>query len=251
MSDSDFIASYRAKAAQYAKPSVTVDLVIFTVMKGQLHLLLIERGEAPFKGELALPGGFVGVGDTFEDQGESLETAARRELVEETQVSLEEAWLEQVGAFGQPGRDPRMRVISVAYTALLKPGLASSARGGTDAAQAMWIPITDDLSTLPPLAFDHQTIVRAAIEQLQHRLATSGIAFQLVPTAFTIGDLRDVWAAILGIPQDPGNFRRRFVRMLSDGIIRETPEFRKTSTKPARLYRFEGATDSGRTGELS
>lgn len=232
----DFLKAYRARAADYAKPSVTVDLAIFTVREGDLQILLIRRGEPPFEGAWALPGGFVRVGDTFDDQGESLEEAARRELVEETRLELEHAWLEQVGAFGAPGRDPRMRIISVAWTALVRPTLAPFVRGGSDAADAKWFSMTE----LPDLAFDHPLIVDAAQAHLRRRLADSAIAFELVPEAFTVGDLRSVWGAVMGQPMDAGNFRRRFRRLVDDGIVEEAPGRRPTTTKPAAVWRFLG-----------
>lgn len=230
----DPVASYRARASRYARPSVTVDLAIFTVLEGHLQLLLIERAEEPFAGAWALPGGFVRVGDAFEDRGEDLETAARRELVEETGLELHDAWLEQVGAFGHPDRDPRMRIISVAHGALVPPALAPRIGAGSDAADARWFAAHD----LPTLAFDHAAIVSAALAHLRRRLEDSAIAFELVPERFTVAELREVYEAILGEPQDAGNFRRRFRRLESDGVVEATEEQRATSTKPARLYRF-------------
>ena len=233
MSD-DFVRKYRENAHRFPKPSVTVDLVVCTVRDGELQVLLIERGEPPFQGAWALPGGFVQVGDTFENQGEGLEDAARRELREETGLELDDAWLEQVGAFGQPYRDPRMRIISIAYTALVRPDLAPTIGAGTDASDARW----HSLDSLPTLAFDHDAILRAAHRHLRRRLESSGIAFGLVPPHFTVAELQGVHQAILGIPLDRGNFRRRFRRMLSDGILEEAPGLRPTSTKPAKVYRF-------------
>lgn len=230
----DFISDYRATAARYPKPSVTVDLAIFTVLDGTLQLLLIERGEEPFKGRWALPGGFVRVGDALDDRGEDLEEAARRELVEETGLQLHDAWLEQVGAFGHPDRDPRMRIISIAHTALVRPNLAPRIGAGTDAADARWFR-TD---ALPQLAFDHADIVDAAVRHLRSRLEGSAIAFELVPERFTVAELREVYQALLGEPQDAGNFRRSFRRLESDGVVVPTDERRPTNTKPARLYRF-------------
>ncbi len=231
-----FIQRYRDEVDQFAKPSVTVDLVVCTVRDEALQVLLIERGEPPFEGRWALPGGFVRVGDAFDDQGEGLEQAARRELHEETGLTLENAWLEQVGAFGAPHRDPRMRIISVAYTALLRPGLAGRVQAGSDAADARWF----SFSELPDLAFDHDVILASAHGHLRRRLEHSAIAFELVPEEFTVADLRDVWSAVLEETQDPGNFRRRFRRMCSDGLIEPSGGVRPTSTKPAKLYRFAG-----------
>lgn len=231
----DFLTRYRAEVASYPKPSVTVDLVVFTVLDARLHLLLIERGEPPFQGAWALPGGFVRVGDALDDRGESLEDAARRELVEETSVDLQHAWLEQIGAFGHPDRDPRMRIISIGFTALLPPDRAQSIGAGTDASQARWFSI----DALPTLAFDHEAILQTARRHLQLRLEGSAIAFQLLPPRFTVAELRDVYQALLDEPLDAGNFRRRFRRLETDGVVVPTDEKRPTSTKPARLYRFQ------------
>lgn len=228
--------SYRAAAEAYARPSVTVDLIVFTVLDSDLKVLLIQRGEEPFAGAWALPGGFVRVGDAFDDRGESLREAARRELVEETHLDLQSAWLEQIGAFGAPDRDPRMRVISVAYSALVRPDLAPLVRGGSDAADAQWASLTER----PSLAFDHDELLAHAHAHIRDRLTTSAIAFELVPPTFTINELRAVWAAVLGTPMDAGNFRRRFKRLVDDGIVAEAPGKRITSTKPATVWRFVG-----------
>jgi 8-oxo-dGTP diphosphatase len=236
MSDAAFLTAYREHAAQYAKPSVTVDLCVFTVRDSLLHLLLIERREPPFAGSWALPGGFVRVGDAFDDQGESLEDAARRELVEETGVALDRTWLAQLGAYGDPFRDPRMRIISVAFHALIPADLAPVVTGGSDASDARWVPIP----TLPELAFDHARIVTDAVARLRADLDRSDMAFHLVPETFTIAELRAVWEAVMGAPQDAGNFRRRFRRMVADGVVEEAPGRRQTATKPAQVYRRAG-----------
>jgi len=240
MSD-DFIQAYRTRAHRYPKPSVTVDLVVFTMLEGDLQVLLIERAEPPFQGQWALPGGFVRVGDSFDDPGESLEQAARRELAEETGLALEDAWLEQVGAFGDPGRDPRMRIISIAYTALLRPSLAPRIGAGSDASDARWWPMT----ALPALAFDHADILHAAHLHLRARLYSSAIAFELVPESFTVAELRRVYQAILAEELDAGNFRRHFRRLQADGVLVEAPGRRLTPTKPAKLFRFSGTSGGG------
>ncbi|MEZ4317680.1 MAG: NUDIX domain-containing protein [Myxococcota bacterium] len=243
MSD-DFVREYRARAHAYPKPSVTVDLVVCTVIDADLKVLLIRRAEPPFQGAWALPGGFVRVGDALDDQGESLEEAARRELAEETGLQLSRAWLEQVGAFGAPYRDPRMRIISVAFTALVRSTIAPLIGAGSDADDARWY----SLSELPTLAFDHDAILRAAHDHLRLRLENSAIAFELVPETFTVAELRGVYQAILGADLDPGNFRRRFRRMQTDGVIEDAPGQRLTLTKPARVYRFSGF-DAGGAGQ--
>lgn len=213
-------------------------MVVLTVDRGALRLLVVRRGEAPFKGELALPGGFLrvaGDGPSARDQGEDLDAAARRELEEETGLDADDVWLEQVGAFGRSGRDPRMRVISIAYSALVRPDLVAKVRGGGDAAAALWVPFLE----LPKLAFDHELIARAAHARIVRDLDRSGLGFHLAPSPFTIPELRATWGAITGKPLDPGNFRRRFARMLEDGVVARDVAAgkRKTGSKPAALYR--------------
>jgi 8-oxo-dGTP diphosphatase len=229
--DAAFLAAYRP--ADFARPSVTVDVVALTIEDARLRVLLVERGEPPFRGRWALPGGFVRVGDGHRDRGESLEAAAARELLEETGLTARQVLLEQLGAFGAPDRDPRMRVISVAYYALVRPDLASTVRGGGDARKAAW---------LEPrglrLAFDHADIVRAARARLRERIESSRIAASLVPARFTIPELRAVHETITGQPQDPGNFRRRFQQMIDAGLVEHAPGVRATASKPAALYRF-------------
>ncbi|MBK6692868.1 MAG: NUDIX hydrolase [Myxococcales bacterium] len=131
-----FLARYRP--GDFARPSVTVDIVAFSILDGELRVLLVRRGEHPFKGAWALPGGFVRVGDGHKDQGEDLAAAAARELQEETSLHPNDVFLEQVGAFSRAGRDPRMRVITVAYTALIRPDLVPLVHAGGDAAVAEW-----------------------------------------------------------------------------------------------------------------
>jgi 8-oxo-dGTP diphosphatase len=227
-----FLDAYRP--GDFARPSVTVDLVILTIKDGALAALLVTRGEHPFKGALALPGGFLRVGKDRNEQGEDLIDAARRELAEETGLGDARIFLTQLGAFGRPGRDPRMRVISVAFVALVRPELAEKTRGGGDVTHAQFV----DVSKVHKLAFDHGEILAAARTLVQRELLVSPIAFELTPETFTIQELRGTYEVILGEPLDPGNFRKRFLRMLEEGIISETREMRRTPSKPARLYRF-------------
>ena len=166
-------------------------------LSGTLKALLIRRGVPPYVDQWALPGGFVRVKDDG-DQGESVEAAAHRELAEETGLPQGAAWLEQLYTFGKPGRDPRMRVISVAWTALIRPDLAPLVTAGTDARAAQWWPLSD----LPPLAFDHDEMVRVALQRVQGKLDYAPIAFELVPPTFTISELRQVFEAIKGSAYD-------------------------------------------------
>ena len=223
-----------ASPQTYPRPAVAVDLVIFTITDTDLKLLLIRRGLAPHQGMWALPGGFVRVGDAVADQGESIEAAAHRELAEETGLPAGSAWLEQLYTFGAPYRDPRMRVISVSWYALVRPDLAPLVTAGTDAEAVQWC----SLSALPPLAFDHDRMVSAAVERIQGKIDYAPIAFELVPPTFTIAELRQVFEAIKGSAYDRGNFRRRFNRMLEDGIIISAPGKRQTTSRPAKVYAF-------------
>jgi 8-oxo-dGTP diphosphatase len=216
----------------FARPSVTVDLVVLTLVNNQLHLLLIERGEAPFQGRWALPGGFVNVGDAQTEQGESVEEAAHRELEEETGLAANTVFLEQLYTFGKPYRDPRTRVITVAWFALIPPHRVTEVKSGTDASDAGWFPV----GSLPLLAFDHGEIVETALQRLRRQLGESPVGFELVPPAFTIAELRNAHEIILGQRLDAGNFRRRFMRWVEDGRVCEAPGRRKTASKPARLY---------------
>jgi 8-oxo-dGTP diphosphatase len=218
----------------FPRPAVAVDLVIFTVLDTDLKILLIQRGQAPFLGDWALPGGFVRVGDGVDEQGESVEEAAHRELEEETGLPRGTAYLEQLYTFGQPYRDPRMRVISIAWCALVRPDLAPMVTAGTDAADTMWC----SLQKLPRLAFDHNQIVQLAIERIRGKIDYTPVAFELVPTTFTVAELRQVYEAIHATSYDRGNFRRRFKRMMDSGLIERAPGKRQTASKPASVYRF-------------
>ncbi|MDH4109118.1 MAG: NUDIX hydrolase [Gammaproteobacteria bacterium] len=202
-------------------PAVTVDIVLFTLRGGHFEVLLIRRAQPPYEGLWALPGGFVAI-------DESLRRAAWRELKEETGVNA--VYLEQLYTFGRPDRDPRERVISVAYLALLPPGTAR-VTADSDAAEADWWPAND----LPALAFDHERIVAKAIGRLRGRLGYSSMALQLMPAEFTLPELQAAYEAILGEPQDRRNFRKK---ILSLDIVEPTGQTsRRGAHRPARLYR--------------
>lgn len=238
-SEARFLARYRP--SDFARPSVTVDVAVFTVIDGVLHVLAVRRSEHPFKGRWALPGGFVRVGDARGDQGEDLDAAAYRELLEETGLSRSlpaPIFLDQVRAFGKPGRDPRTRVISVAYYALVRPTLVPLVRAGGDAAQARWLDVGELLGDASRLAFDHAEILGAALARLRADLDRTSLAFELVPETFTIPELRAVHEAVRGEPLDPGNFRKRFLRLIEDGVIEPAKGKRTTASKPANVYRF-------------
>jgi 8-oxo-dGTP diphosphatase len=213
---------------------VTVDLVIFALQSRDLHVLLVRRAIPPFEGRWALPGGFI-------RDGESLEAAARRELQEETGVR--DVYLEQLYTFGDPGRDPRARVVTVAYYALLT-GDRSALAAGSDAAAARWWPARDH----PPLAFDHDRILEYALERLKNKLEYTTVGFQLLPRKFTLTQLQRVYETILGRDLDKRNFRRKIALL---GILKPLDErVTEGPSRPAQLYRlsarrFEKLRDKG------
>ncbi len=206
--------------SDFPKPSVTVDVVIITLRGEELQVLLVKRDLAPYKGRWAIPGGFVHI-------SESLEAAARRELREETGVT--DVYLEQLYTFGDPGRDPRGRVISVAYIALVPAPLTVEA--GSDAREARWWPLKE----LPALAFDHDKIVQLALTRLRYKIEYSAVGFRLMPEGFTLSELQRAYEIILGEPLDKRNFRRRIIEA---GIIEPTDDRRTGEGRPAQLYRF-------------
>lgn len=204
--------------------AVTVDLVLMTVVDAVLSVLLQRRGEEPYVGALALPGGFVGIEDRLDD-------AAKRVLVGKAGVAAQDsAWLEQLYTFGDPQRDPRMRTVSVAYFALLPHAVLE--RAVTSKADLALRPVTEPGE---PLAFDHAAIIAAAHERLRGKLDYTPIAFALLPDLFTLRDLQTVHEAIIGTALNKPAFRRR---MLDTGWIEATGE-RETETpfRPAELYR--------------
>jgi 8-oxo-dGTP diphosphatase len=215
-----------AHTYEYPAHYVTVDTVVFgcasTRDTADLKVLLIERGEKPFLGQWALPGGFV-------KPTESLDAAAARELEEETGVA--DAFLEQLYTFGDPKRDPRGRVITVAYMALIDRARCV-VRGGSDAARAQWF----DLNGLPPLAFDHADIVQKAIVRLRGKISYEPVGFNLLPKTFTMAQLHALYEAILGRELDGPNFRRSIVRM---EILKEAGEESGVQHRPAKIYRFD------------
>jgi len=223
---------------QYPRPSVTVDLVVFTVFDSDLKVLLIERGEEPFAGSWALPGGFVRVENTPDSRGEGLDAAAYRELQEETGLTPSQVHLEQLCAFGRPFRDPRFRVSTIAYPALVQPHLALTA--GTDAADARWFSVRQEVPEMS-LAFDHAQILAAALSRVQEQIEARPIAFRLVGPTFSKSELRAVYETLRGVPYDPSNFARRFTRWEREGMIEKAPGKRITGARRAQVYRFRTA----------
>lgn len=208
---------------QYPHPAVTTDVVLFTIRGARLQLLLIRRGGEPFRGNWALPGGFL-------DIDEDLEGCALRELEEETGVSG--IYLEQLRTYGRPGRDPRERVISVAYYALA-PSERLTLKAASDAAEASWFPAGD----LPALAFDHAEIIQAARERLVAKLDYSTIAFQFMPPSFTLSELQEVYEILLDAELDKRNFRKWALAL--EQIEETGGQRRRGSHRPARLYRLK------------
>lgn len=208
---------------EYPRPSVTVDCVVFGVDESTLKILLIERDVEPFRGQWALPGGFVRL-------EEDLETAARRELAEETGVT--KLYLEQLYTFGGVERDPRGRVITVSYYALVR--LAEHrVKAATDARDAAWVAIDD----LPALAFDHRRIVEVARERLRGKVRYEPIGFELLPHKFTLTQLQTLYEIVLERSLDKRNFRKKILGM---DLLVELEEFEEgVAHRAARLYRFD------------
>jgi 8-oxo-dGTP diphosphatase len=197
-------------------------VVVFTIRDRRLQLLLIRRAAEPFRDHWALPGGFL-------DIGEDLERCAARELEEETGVT--DVYLEQLYTFGDPGRDPRERVISVAYFALI-PSERLALKAASDASDAAWFPVSE----LPSLAFDHDGIIRRAHERLIAKLDYSTIAFQFLPATFTLSELQEIYEILADSELDKRNFRKWALALEQ---IEETGELRRRgSHRPARVYRL-------------
>jgi 8-oxo-dGTP diphosphatase len=213
---------------QFPAFAVTVDVVVLTLSEGRLHVLLVRRGIPPFEGMWAIPGG-------FKRPDETLDAAAQRELLEETGVDGA-ALLRQFGAYGDPGRDPRMNVVTVAYLAVIRE--VGEVIGGTDAAAAAVLPVSDALNGKVELAFDHARILRDAVERVRVDLALTGIATAFVGTTFTLAELRTVYEAVWGIHLDGANFRRSV--LAEDGWVIPTGRRARPGAsggKPAELYR--------------
>lgn len=218
--------------------AVTADIVLMTVVDGALKVLLIQRGQPPYEGAWALPGGFV-------EEDEDLVDAAARELAEETGISPDPGTLLQLGTYGRPDRDPRMRVVAVAFGAI-EARLEQVPRGGGDAAHAELVPVADVCGDRLLLAFDHRLIVEDALARLRSELDTSYVATRFCPSEFTVRELREVYEAILQTELDSGNFQRKVTQR--SGFITPTggrvvPGER--GGRPAKLWR-SGETEADR-----
>lgn len=222
--------------SQFPAFAVTVDVVILTMSERTLQVLLVRRGEGPFEGMWAIPGG-------FKRPTETLDEAARRELVEETGVEVP-THPTQFGAYGDPGRDPRMNVVTVAYLAVVRD--VGAVAGGTDASEAALMPVSAVLNEDLDLAFDHLQIVRDAVERIRVELEVSGIATAFVGTTFTMAELRAVYEAIWGVQLDAANFRRSIVA--EDGWVIPTGHRTQPGPaggRPAELFRAGRAWSHG------
>ena len=231
MSDTFLQTIRKSKAAEarattlacYETPLVTVDIVLFTVLQNRLKVLLIQRRQPPFEHMWAIPGGFIHTGET-------LEQAAGRRLREET--SAENIYLEQVGSFGDPQRDPRARVITVAYYALISAGKLHPEANNASVEDVGWF----NMDELPVLAFDHAVIAGKALTTLRYHLQDSSVAFQLLPEKFTLTELQRVYELVLGKTLDKRNFRKK---ILSADVLRDTHETKMEGYhRPAQLYAF-------------
>lgn len=208
---------------EYPRPSVTTDCVIFGYdVKEGLSVLLVERGIEPFKGCWAFPGGFLRMDETTE-------AGALRELKEETEFDVEKGFLEQLGCFSDVNRDPRGRVITIAYYALVQKG---DVKGGDDAARAKWFAIGD----IPQLAFDHEKILRVALKRLKEQIHFQPIGFELLPETFTMPQLQALYEAILEVHFDRRNFANKMLKL---GILEETGDRPANAARSVPVhYRF-------------
>lgn len=220
--DTNSEQSEKYDPAAFERPSVTVDVVIFSLVGDDLQVLLVKRKLSPFADMWALPGSFVRI-------DESLEEAAVRALAQKTGVN--DVYTEQLYTFGAPERDPRTRVITVAYFALV-PYDAITHEPGADTAETAWFSMFE----LPELAFDHADILEYALTRLRYKLEYTSVGFQLLPDVFTLTELQKAYETILGENLDKRNFRRK---ILSADILEETGEKRKEGEgRPAKLYRY-------------
>lgn len=208
---------------EYPRPALTVDAVVFGLDEEDLKVLLIRRDLEPFRGRWALPGGFVRV-------EESLEDAVRRELCEET--GIDRVFFEQLYTFGDPGRDPRERIVTVAYYALVKLS-DHRVKAATDASDAAWFAVSEARN----LAFDHEHILAVALERLKGKVRYQPIGFELLPPQFTLSQLQHLYETVLEKPLDKRNFRKKILGM--DFLVATDEVQKDVAHRAARLYRFD------------
>lgn len=221
MDEKEFLTKYDPE--KFKRPSIAVDTIIFSIQHDELKVLLVKRGEHPFKGTWAIPGGFV-------RHDESVDDAAKRELLEETGVSG--VYLEQLFTFGDVNRDPRTRVISISYYSILGYDDLSSTKlsASFDVDDVDWFNISD----LPELAFDHKIILRYALNRLRNKLEYSTVAFEFLPERFTLTELQQIYEIVYDRKLDKRNFRKKLKQM---NIVSETNETKiEGAHRPARLY---------------
>lgn len=205
------------------RPVVAVDTLIFTISNGELKLLLVKRGIEPYKDSWAIPGGAVA-------EHESLDDAAKRELAEETGVK--NVYLEQLYSFGEPGRDPRGRTISIAYFALIPASKMGKLEAKTDVVEAKWYPV----NSLPQLAFDHKEIVDYAIRRVKWKLEYTNVVFSLLPEEFTLTDLQEIYEIVFGRKFDKRNFRKKISKL---NLLKPTGKMVVRGVhRPAKTYTF-------------
>jgi len=243
--ESAFVKEYNPR--DYDPVAVTVDVCLFTLREGTLNVLLIRRGGHPYLGHLALPGGFLNAGDQGTSSGETVEEAARRELEEECGADVFNGHLEQLKTYGDPGRDPRMRVVTIAHVAFA-PNLPDPTPG-SDAADARWWPVEDVLygeaEDTPVLAFDHATILADAVDRVRAKIEYTTLATQFLAEPFSLSDLRRVYTAVWGVAPELANFRRKVLS--TEGFVVPAEQSSMAANgeaggRPPMLFRRGNAT---------
>lgn len=238
-----FLNEYKKEAHKYTPFSLTADIVLLTIKHGKLCVLLVERGGHPYKGSWALPGGFV-------NDDESAEEAAIRELKEETGVKLENAHIEQLKTYSEPNRDPRMRVISTAFIALVPNSALPAPQAGDDAAKAYFYPVYDLIGDnvseedKVSLAFDHEQILRDGVERTANKLEYTNLAATFLEEPFTLADLRRIYEEVWSAELHAANFRRKILS--TKNFVEELDvkgESRFEGGKSAQLYKRGSAKE--------
>lgn len=230
--EEEFLQEYKKQQQKYPPFAFTADIVLLTIRRGKLCALLVQRGAHPEKGKWALPGGFVGI-------NESAEQAAMRELAEETGVELSTAHIEQLKTYSTPNRDPRMRVVSTAFLALIPYAELPILKAGDDASQAHFFPVYDILEETDeniPLAFDHLSILSDGVDRIVNKLEYTNLAATFLEEPFTIADLRRVYEEVWNTKIHAANFRRKILS--ADNVIKEVPG------------KGESVFEGGRTAQL-